>query len=434
MRKDIGFVFVLVGLCLLLATAAALSSGQGHDERPRFVGFDLLDEAVVSENWKRFFPEQYAGWMRTDDMQSTRYGGGGRAEAEGMVIEKMDYLAYYPFLLVNYDGFPFSKGYYRSRGHRYAMTDVVDTERLPNWDARPAACLGCKSTDVTKLQAVHGDAWFAKPFSEVVTKNTIGCLDCHSAESAAVRHSPGRSWLDEGIAHGTFVNIDPHGRSDLVCAQCHTNYHFHAETRKIVLPWSTGLTVEAHLEHYDADRRSDEWIHPQTGALVAKIQHPEYELYHEGKVVNIHSRLGLQCTDCHMPTATAADGSRHTSHQWTSPLTHVETTCMDCHRNWGVDGIIARAEAVQGPVYDKQNRIGEELAEFIQAVAAARDAGTLNGDRLERIQRIHREAQFFWDFIWVENSNGFHNWGEAHRVLDNAEALIQEGMGLLDGS
>ncbi|WP_420823056.1 ammonia-forming cytochrome c nitrite reductase subunit c552 [Wenzhouxiangella limi] len=45
---------------------------------------------------------------------------------------------------------------------------------------------------------------------------------------------------------------------------------------------------------------------------------------------------------------------------------------------------------------------------------------------------MHREAQFYWDFIWVENSNGFHNWDEAHRVLDKAEALINEGMGVLD--
>ncbi|WP_203594409.1 ammonia-forming cytochrome c nitrite reductase subunit c552 [Wenzhouxiangella limi] len=51
---------------------------------------------------------------------------------------------------------------------------------------------------------------------------------------------------------------------------------------------------------------------------------------------------------------------------------------------------------------------------------------------MTRLQQIHREAQFYWDFIWVENSNGFHNWDEAHRVLDKAEALINEGMGVLD--
>ncbi|MGY6553448.1 MAG: ammonia-forming cytochrome c nitrite reductase subunit c552 [Wenzhouxiangella sp.] len=431
MRNDAWFVLGLTGLCMLVATAVAVSGAPENAERPAFDGFDLLDEAVISENWKRFFPQQYAGWMRTGEMRATRYGGGGRAEAEGMDVEKINYLDMYPFLKVNYDGFPFSKGYYRSRGHIYALTDVVDTARLPDWDARPASCLGCKSPDVVKLQAVYGDDWFGKSFAEVVGKNTIGCADCHAPTDASLRVS--RVWVEEGLAHGTFANIRPEGRTDLVCAQCHTNYHFHAETRKIVLPWTTGLTVEAQLAHYDAARRSDEWVHPQTGALVAKIQHPEYELYHEGQEVNIHSRMGLQCTDCHMPQMTSGNGEKFTEHHWTSPLTHVESTCMGCHANWGVDGVVSRSEAVQGRVYAQQNRVGEELAEYIQAVGAARENGGMDEAKLLRLQQIHREAQFYWDFIWVENSNGFHNWDEAHRVLDKAEALIQEGMALLNG-
>ena len=432
MKKTGVLALVVVLLVFGFATLVAMSESPQREQRPDFEGFDDLEEAAITENWKEYFPRQYEGWVGTSEMRQTTYGGGGKAEAEGLEIEKIDYLAMYPFLKVNYDGFPFSKGYYRSRGHFYALTDVIDTQRLPDWDTRPATCIGCKTTDVSKLQAVHRDNWYALSFSKVVGSNTIGCLDCHAAGDATVRHA--RDWLDEGIAHGTFSNIEPEGRTDLVCGQCHTNYHFHAETRKVVLPWSTGLHVEAQLEHYDADRRSDEWIHPQTGALVAKIQHPEYELYHEGKEVNVHSMLGLDCTDCHMPRVRAADGERYTNHQWTSPLTHVEDTCMGCHRSWGVTGTIERAEGVQGRVYRKQNRIGHELAEFIQAFGAARDNGGLDDEATARLQRIHREAQFYWDFIWVENSNGFHNWGEAHRVLDKAEALINEGMELLNGS
>lgn len=431
MRSENWFVGVLVTLAMGLAAVAAVSGSPDNGEKAGFEGFDSLDEATVSENWKRYFPAQYEGWTRTAEMVETMYGGGGKAEAEGMEIERINYLEMYPFLIVNYDGFPFSKGYYRSRGHYHALNDVIDTERLPDWDVRPASCIGCKTTDVTKLTAIHGDDWYSMPFSKVVGTNTIGCLDCHAADDATVRHA--RDWLDEGMAHGTFANIDPEGRTDLVCAQCHTNYHFHAETRKIVLPWTTGLTVEAQLEHYDADRRSDEWVHPQTGALVAKIQHPEYELFHEGQEVNVHSMLGLQCTDCHMPKATGSDGEKYTEHHWTSPLTHVESTCMGCHSNWGEEGVVARSEGVQGRVYKKQNRIGRELADFIEAVGAVRENGGVDEATMTRLQQIHREAQFYWDFIWVENSNGFHNWAEAHRVLDKAEALIKEGMDVLDG-
>jgi nitrite reductase (cytochrome c-552) len=453
MLKKFSVVSGLVALCVGLAVMAEVSNSASRETRngddsavenqpagdvvsadapAEFEGFDSLRAAAETDQWERYFPAQYKGWMRTSEMQQTTYGGGGKALAEGLEVKKIDYLEMYPFLKVNYDGFAFSKGFYRSRGHYYALTDVIDTERLPDWEKRPATCIGCKTPDVAVLTADHGEDWYSMSFADVVGSNTIGCLDCHAPDDASVRHNPARDWLDEGIAHGTFANIDPEGRIDLVCAQCHTNYHFNAETRKVELPWSTGLTVEAQLEHYDAERRSDEWVHPRTGALVAKIQHPEYELYNEGKLVNVHSDLGLECIDCHMPEATDADGEKYTEHHWTSPLTHVEKTCTGCHDNWDADEVVRRAERVQGRVYETQNDVGRELADFIDAVAAAREAGALDEDTLARLQRIHREAQFYWDFIWVENSEGFHNWKEANRVLKKAEDLIEEGMEILE--
>jgi nitrite reductase (cytochrome c-552) len=110
----------------------------------------------------------------------------------------------------------------------------------------------------------------------------------------------------------------------------------------------------------------------------------------------------------------------------------VEKTCTGCHDNWDADEVVRRAERVQGRVYETQNDVGRELADFIDAVAAAREAGALDEDTLARLQRIHREAQFYWDFIWVENSEGFHNWKEARRVLKKAEDLIEEGMEILE--
>lgn len=391
-----------------------------------FPGFETLAEAADSEAWAEYFPNEFEYWEATEEMRMTTYGGGGRREAEGMDIEKMDYLEMYPFLKINYAGFPFSKGYYRSRGHIYALTDVIDTERIPDWDQRPAACMSCKSTDVVVLIDKHSDDFFGMPFAEVVGKNTVGCLDCHDHRDASVKVQ--REWLFEALAHESFRNIKPEGRNDLTCAQCHVNYYFHEETRKPVLPWSTGLSVEDQLEDYSAARRSDEWEHEITGALVAKIQHPEYELFHEGKNINIHSRLGLGCTDCHMPEKTDAEGHTYNAHTWTSPLVHVEESCLRCHGSWGEEATIKKAESIQGKVYAKQNRIGAELAEFILALGEKKKNGAIPEDELEKARKIHREAQFYWDFIWVENSNGFHNWQEAHRVLDNAEALIKEGM------
>ncbi|MDW7650469.1 MAG: ammonia-forming cytochrome c nitrite reductase subunit c552 [Bacillota bacterium] len=394
-----------------------------------FTGFSSLREAADSDNWREFFPNQYEYWQATEEMRETTYGGGGRAEAESVDVEKINYLEMYPFLKTTYAGFAFEKGYYRSRGHVYALTDVTDTERLPDWEARPGSCLACKSTDVVVLIDEYGDDWYSMPFAEVLGEHTIGCLDCHDHETAELKIQ--RDYLNEALAHNTFKNIDPQGRADLTCAQCHVNYHFDAETKKITYPWSFGLTVEDQLAHYNAERRSDEWEHAITGALVAKIQHPEYDLYHEGQITNVHSTLGLGCNDCHMPKIEDAHGKQFSSHTWTSPLTHVEETCLGCHNDWGEAGVIEKAELKQAGVYEKQNMLGNELAEFILALGEAKDSGALTDEELEKAREIHREAQFYWDFIWVENSNGFHNWDEAHRVLDQAEELINEGMEML---
>lgn len=408
----------------------AESTDADAEDNMDFPGFDTLGEAADSDAWARYFPNEYEYWEDTAEMRETTYGGGGRKEAEGMEIEKIDYLEMYPFLRTNYAGFPFSKGYYRSRGHIYALTDVIDTERLPDWDQRPASCMSCKSTDVVVGMEEHGDAFFGKSFAEVVGKNTVGCLDCHDHRDASVKVQ--RDWVFEALEHDTFKNIEPEGRADLTCAQCHVNYYFHEDTKKPVLPWSTGLAVEDQLAHYSMDRRSDEWEHAITGALVAKIQHPEYELYHEGENRNIHASLGLGCTDCHMPAKQDEQGNEYSSHTWTSPLTHVEESCLHCHGNWGAEETVRKAESVQGKVYEKQNRIGAELADFIVALGEKKDNGALSGEGLEKARAIQREAQFYWDFIWVENSNGFHNWNEAHRVLDNAEQLIREGRELVE--
>lgn len=433
------FIFAGIGLNSHLKNEAVHNAtqaetragGKSLSSEKVFPGFKTLEEAANSNAWATWFPNEVKYWQATAAMRKTLYGGGGRREAEGMDIEKIDYLEIYPFLKTNYAGFPFSKGYYRSRGHIHALTDVIDTERLPDWDLRPAACLSCKSTDVVAQTRRDGDAFYSKSFAEVVGQNTVGCLDCHDHTTAALKVQ--RDYVFEALAHSTFRNIDPAGRPDLTCAQCHVNYHFHAETRKPVLPWTTGLTVEDQFAHYNADRRSDEWIHEITGALVAKIQHPEYELYHEGRIQNIHSSHGVGCNDCHMPAKTDDRGNRYRSHTWASPLTQVEISCQACHYDWSADETIAEAQALQGEVYEKQNRVGAELAEFILAVGERRQQGTLAPETLEKLQAIHREAQFYWDFIWVENSNGFHNWEEAHRVLNNADRLIQEGVEYLMG-
>ena len=44
------------------------------------------------------------------------------------------------------------------------------------------------------------------------------------------------------------------------------------------------------------------------------------------------------------------------------------------------------------------------------------------------MRRLHREAQWFFDFCYVENSEGAHNSALSLRCLDSSEKLIDEAM------
>ncbi|MBQ2230284.1 MAG: ammonia-forming cytochrome c nitrite reductase subunit c552, partial [Oscillospiraceae bacterium] len=51
---------------------------------------------------------------------------------------------------------------------------------------------------------------------------------------------------------------------------------------------------------------------------------------------------------------------------------------------------------------------------------------------LDAVRKLHREAQWFFDFCYVENAEGAHNSELAFRCLDTADQKIDEAMALLN--
>ena len=41
-----------------------------------------------------------------------------------------------------------------------------------------------------------------------------------------------------------------------------------------------------------------------------------------------------------------------------------------------------------------------------------------------------RDAQFYWDFVFVENSNGAHNSKLTYACLDKAQELTEQALGM----
>lgn len=330
----------------------------------------------------------------------------------------VDYLEQDPYLVNLYEGFGFAKQYDSARGHEYSLEDLANT-------ARPhplANCLTCKTADFTKLVQDQGVSAYSLDFDEVMASMnvSIGCYNCHGDEA------------DSGklvVTHDYFTDkLDMTGidAATLSCGQCHIEYYFEPDTKATTIPYTNKaeMTPEAMLEYYDSMDFAD-WTQPSTGARLLKAQHPEMETYLNG---SIHANFGMSCASCHMEKATE-NGVSYTSHNLVSPLDSpaILDTCAACHKD--VD-MAEKVHAIQDQVTARETEVGNNLSAFKDKLAEAVASEAYTEEELNEIRTLYRHAQWFFDYQYVENSEGAHNSKLANSCLDQAAAKIEEGMKL----
>ncbi|MGX8699603.1 MAG: ammonia-forming cytochrome c nitrite reductase subunit c552, partial [bacterium] len=303
----------------------------------------------------------------------------------------------------------------------YCLEDVNKTLR-PHGDAK---CLTCKTPNFAKLVNDEGLAVYTMSFEEVYARmeESTSCYSCHGNDAGnggalVVTHSYVNKALGANAA-----SIDP---ATLSCGQCHIEYYFTPADQETMMPYASvaAMTPEAIYAYYESIDFAD-WTQASTGTRLLKAQHPEMETFLAGK----HAAL-LNCADCHMPMEMAEDGTVYHSHKLVSPLEN-ETlleTCAQCH---GDTDMVRLVHNIQDAVTARETEVGNALSAYKDALAAAVEAGTKTEEELAALRAIHREAQWFFDFCYVENAEGAHNSELAYRCLDTAEGLIHEGMALL---
>ena len=398
MFKKIAKVFIASGLLLALSACS-------QDK-----------EIKTAEDYKDTYPGVFATYKANADMSETKFGGS----------VQVDYLEAHPNLREFYDGYCFAKQYDRARGHTYALEDAINTER-----PKPgASCLACKSADFVAALEKDGIDVNSMDFDQFVKDHpgmqTISCYDCHMDDIGTVQvtREHFRKQIDEGRVNSNNAKVD-----SLSCAQCHVEYYLDPETKEVILPYKYGFETDDMLKYYDEIDFND-WEHPATGTGLLKAQHPEFETFME----SVHDAAGLSCIDCHMPIVEDEKGNKFKSHHWTSPLKSKETiknSCLSCHAGKSEDDMIAWVEEVQQGVYDRTNEVSDKLKKFIDLFASHVEKGDLSKEDKDKLHEIHRHAQFKWDIVWVENGEGFHNSNKAHKNLDEAEALVDQGMEIL---
>ena len=350
---------------------------------------------IKAADWAATYPEIYASYEKNAENS-----------------EVFDHVEEYPMIATIYEGMAFNKFYNSARGHYYTVQDVTNTGR-PH---ALANCFTCKTPDFTAKVNNEGVSAYTIAFEDMLAQvnESVSCYNCHAntGNELVVTHT----YLADAMG-ADFEKLNPETAS---CAQCHVEYYFAPETKAVTLPYENLKTMhpDAILAKFEEMQFAD-YTNPRTGVKQIKVQHPEFETY-MGKG-SVHAAQ-FSCADCHM-----AKEDGYTSHTWVSPLESetIAASCAACHADLKgfVKGIQAKAE-------ERTIAIGTKLETLTNKLADAVAAGTYAEDELEAIGSLNRKGQFYWDFVFVENSEGAHNSRLTHECLDKAEQLIDEALAL----
>lgn len=365
----------------------------------------LADMELNPEVWGKNYPREFDSWSKTkQDDAPTAYGG-------SQVYSKLER---YPVLKRLWAGYAFSVEYNEERGHFYALTDQKRTRRQ-DAVSQPAACANCHAAEAPQLIAqMSWEKFNHTPYKEISGTLHYGssCADCHDPQTMELRITRS-AFLNAMTLRG--IDLTQATRQEMrtyVCAQCHVEYYFQGENKLLTFPWSNGTTIDG-IDKYYADSGFKDFVNKETGAPMLKIQHPEFEMY----TSSIHYKSGVACADCHMPYQ--REGAIKVSDHWVrSPLTNVRASCGQCHKQ-DDEALKQRIVDIQETTAKLLRRTEDALASAMDSIVAAKNAGTPD-EQLAPSRDLIRRAQMRWDFVFSENSTGFHSPQESARILGEA--------------
>jgi len=442
---------------------------------------DLTEKTIDPAEWGKNFPRQYDGYIRTADNPHARFAwsdalpasvaaASGVEQADPHMGKAPSKIEEDPRLKTIFNGYAFAIDYRERRGHAFMLLDQRETDRVKK-KPQPGACLNCHASNVVAyreaglkqgatgslddpLLSPAGQEQLFKGWDYVnhqtyadataMVQHPVTCLDCHDPSTMRLRIT--RPAFLEGIANLAKSNDPvPHlpsieqwrrGSRDkdynpndlasrqemrsMACGQCHVEYHFDGEKKRLTFPWHNGLKIEQMEAHYDQVGWSD-WTHTNTGAKVLKAQHPEFELWSQG----IHARSGVSCADCHMPYKREG-AMKFSDHQVRTPLADVARSCQTCHQYTETE-ILARVDAIQARTKGQLIRAEDAVVDLIKAIESAKAKGATD-DQLALARDLQRRAQWRADFMNAENSMGFHAPAESLRILGESIDFARQGV------
>ena len=388
-------VLILILVTMLLLSVSAVAFAATATETG--TGLPVIKAAQSAQT----YPHVHAPYQRNAEHQAV-----------------FDHVEEYPMIATVYEGMAFNKFYNSARGHYYTVQDVTNTGR-PH---KLANCFTCKTPDFTAKVNNEGVSAYTIPFEDMLAEvnESVSCYNGHA-------NTPGELVVTHiYLADAMGDELAGLNAETASCAQCHVEYYFAPETKAVTLPYDSmeAMHPDAILALFDEMDFAD-YTNPRTGVKQIKVQHPEFETY-MGKG-SVHAAQ-FSCADCHMEKATNEAGETYTSHYWMSPLASdsIKASCAACHPD--LEGFV---KGIQAKAEERTIAIGTKLEDLTNKLADAVASGKYAEEDLEAIRALNRKGQFYWDFVFVENSEGAHNSRLTTECLDKAEQLIDEALAKL---
>lgn len=470
-KRPLLFATLFVAATLLAVAIFALFAdiGQKQAEGRQYplMLTELSDANPDFAVWGRNFPSHLYAYKRMEKATDTPTDFGGNFPYSKLIR--------YPQLTTLWAGYAFSVDFNEERSHYYTQIDQMESMRnnkeylnahgLPAFKGQPGACMNCHSGWAPELIRQMGwEDFNGKPYWETIkqveakhggdvhgAKLGSACADCHSPKDMSLRVTrPG--YINAMVARG-YEADETHGlkatRAEMrghVCQQCHVEYYFQGKNSLLTFPWNEWkkdepFRIEMLDGYYDAIRAAGvfekDWVHRDTKAPMIKVQHPEAELYSSG----IHARSGVTCTDCHMPYKREG-ANKITDHFITSPLNNINASCKTCHsqsekvlsqkvsfiQQTTANGLRQSEEALLALIADLKTARAELAKQpRFAALTDAQERENAISKILEPALEMHRKASMRWDFVFSENSTGFHSPQESSRILGQSMEMARRG-------
>jgi formate-dependent nitrite reductase cytochrome c552 subunit len=292
------------------------------------------------------------------------------------------------------------------------------------------------------------------------------CHDPHSGGPRIVKKSLIAAIGERGVnpyspTGANVLRFEDASRQDQIvalCAQCHSEYvgGYSANTGldQDYFPWAKPADLEAlysdlfgYLQDWthggpivpwQSDEANARGFFPYgeryvIGEPLVKVQHPEAEVFLGSPMYN----AGATCTDCHSARVTRLDGSRYTSHWFTSPIKIMDgfvgetatgativaaatNPCAKCHVGDTIAQSKQRIRDVQNAFFFGQERTQIALVNALRFISSQPP-----GPEREANVAVYQRAAMRWEYyVQAENSMGFHNAPEATAEVTNARLWV----------